>query len=719
MLITALGGAGCSQQPAVSARGGYRRAVPLRAVAAILDGRGDLVATVRGDGSITAAIPDSTGGWYVQGSFTRLDGLAGSGLARINAAGVVDPLWRPPRRARGARLGAASRTRVYLSRPIDDSDTYRLWVLDARSGQGLASRVLPGVGGPLAADARRLYVANVLPITTCIEALDPVGRRVLYRFQVHMLAEAACVNELLLTGGRLYAAGSLGIHPQTPGAAVARFDAGTGRLDRSWRAQPVPCRNRYGLAYAIAVRSGRAFVNPGAGRDPVSAISTTTGAPIRAWRPPAFAGVNAPARLALAGRLLFVLQAPPHEGGLQAGNGLIALNAYTGGTAPSWHPPPGSKPTVLAASGDRVLVGLSSDAAVGRSPVPSKPVAAPNEPAATASCASPPGLAAAPFPGEPALHPASSGEAIAVLAGNRPTTLRVDPLSPVRAALYYTSPRDPSLPPTLDNGQAAVLFPACGQQVHRFGGGIVFAGRGCARLDVEPAGEPTQVMLIAVGQSSACSATSHQQLARSYPSSPGSGSVRTFVRGCEEGVGYGGVTSASQSQALHPCRTAVAGGARNVEAPVAGPGAARPDPVRSPRGCRRPESRSGGHRRGSAVGALIRRPPLRPEQVPRGRLLPDPRARLGGPLRSLQEPSLQPRLQPVRRGTSGRRAALLHARFLYTRSFGQDQAPASTARLPKRRASLVCDRRVRPVRGGRRLRAGRTGRSGVGPRCGR
>jgi hypothetical protein len=134
-----------------------------------------------------------------------------------------------------------------------------------------------------------------------------------------------------------------------------------------------------------------------------------------------------------------------------------------------------------------------------------------------ASCVPESGLAAAPLPGEVgvyragtltlavgddlAQHPGSSGEAIAVLTGGRPVVLSVDPHSPVRAALYYTTPRNPRLPPTIDNGRAAVRFPACGRHVHRFGGGIVFAGRGCARLHVQPAGRPPHTMLIPVANS--------------------------------------------------------------------------------------------------------------------------------------------------------------------------------------------------------------------------
>lgn len=141
----------------------------------------------------------------------------------------------------------------------------------------------------------------------------------------------------------------------------------------------------------------------------------------------------------------------------------------------------------------------------------------PARPAAVTSCAPRPGLAAAPLPGELgvyrarpltlvvgddlAQHSGSSGDAIAMVTGAKPVVLSVDPRSPVRAALYYASPRNPQLPPTVTNGLETVRFPVCGERAHRFGGGIAFAGRGCARLNVQPAGRPAITMLLPVGGS--------------------------------------------------------------------------------------------------------------------------------------------------------------------------------------------------------------------------
>jgi hypothetical protein len=94
-----------------------------------------------------------------------------------------------------------------------------------------------------------------------------------------------------------------------------------------------------------------------------------------------------------------------------------------------------------------------------------------------------------------AQHPAwwprrrvSGSEAIAVLAGGRPTVLSVDRSSRDRFSLQFTPYGRGHPSPVLSDGTSAVRFPACVGGVHRFGGGILFRGAGCARLHVSEAG---------------------------------------------------------------------------------------------------------------------------------------------------------------------------------------------------------------------------------------
>jgi hypothetical protein len=151
---------------------------------------------------------------------------------------------------------------------------------------------------------------------------------------------------------------------------------------------------------------------------------------------------------------------------------------------------------------------------------------------ANASCQREP-LARAPLPGETGVYRAGpltlsigedlaqiiprqlarpqGSEAIALVSGNQPVTVRVAPSSPALLALQFT-PKSA----TTDR-VAAVRFPACGSPRHRFGGGILFAGHGCAQLEVRTATAPAARMLIPVGNSlRGCPAT---KPAASLPSS--------------------------------------------------------------------------------------------------------------------------------------------------------------------------------------------------------
>jgi hypothetical protein len=144
------------------------------------------------------------------------------------------------------------------------------------------------------------------------------------------------------------------------------------------------------------------------------------------------------------------------------------------------------------------------------------------EPVAAVPCGHPADLAHAPLPQETGVYragplvlaigedlaqlPASDlavptgSDAIAVVSGQKPVRLTVDPSSVPRFSLQFIAPVSGS--PT---GAYAVRFPACGARrgsaatVHRFIGGFTVHGTGCVRLTVTPAGGPASTMLIPVG----------------------------------------------------------------------------------------------------------------------------------------------------------------------------------------------------------------------------
>jgi hypothetical protein len=135
----------------------------------------------------------------------------------------------------------------------------------------------------------------------------------------------------------------------------------------------------------------------------------------------------------------------------------------------------------------------------------------------SASCGGPPAWKA-PFPQETGIYRAgpvtlvvgedlaqqsksvlaggSGTDAIAILTGDRPASLTVDPRSAGRFSLQFATPTSASQAAI---GEGAVRFPACGQGVHRFIGGISFRGQGCVLLWVRPTGQVPIPMLVPIG----------------------------------------------------------------------------------------------------------------------------------------------------------------------------------------------------------------------------
>jgi hypothetical protein len=136
-------------------------------------------------------------------------------------------------------------------------------------------------------------------------------------------------------------------------------------------------------------------------------------------------------------------------------------------------------------------------------------------PIVTVSCRQPRSLVKAPLPQESGVYRAGplllvtgedlaqlpDGEArrgsgidvIAVVHSDRPVTLSVDRTAPVDVSLQFANP-------AAEPGNA-IRFPPCGGRLHRFGGGITFAGEGCARLLVSEPGTAPRPMLIPIGNS--------------------------------------------------------------------------------------------------------------------------------------------------------------------------------------------------------------------------
>lgn len=168
-----------------------------------------------------------------------------------------------------------------------------------------------------------------------------------------------------------------------------------------------------------------------------------------------------------------------------------------------------------------VIVFVFAVAGCGGSQAPHP---SPGRPVATAACGVESRLARAPLPGESGVYRAGpvtlavdedlaqrhfrpgtrpfGSEAIARVTGARPVTLRVLPSPGVRLVLEFVPRSGPGHPGAVfSDGRTVVRFPVCGDPDHRFGGGIVFAGQGCAQVAVQAGGEAPATMLIPIGDS--------------------------------------------------------------------------------------------------------------------------------------------------------------------------------------------------------------------------
>jgi outer membrane protein assembly factor BamB len=170
-------------------------------------------------GSVSAAVPDGSGGWYVGGSFTSVGGVARPGLAHLLSDGTLDAAFAPP------ELGQVT---------------------------------------ALALDAGRLYVGGVRPLAsppsfsaflsavdTATGALLPVSYPLLPHVVVDDETPLYAVVALAAGGGRLFAAFNAD-------NGIAAYDESTGAL--SWSRPATLSYGKYDGPATLALAAGKLLV---------------------------------------------------------------------------------------------------------------------------------------------------------------------------------------------------------------------------------------------------------------------------------------------------------------------------------------------------------------------------------------------------------------------------------------------------------------------------
>lgn len=348
-------------------------------VGVILDAKtGRALAVFRVNNPIRAAVADGKGGWYIGGSFIRLNGVLRKRLAHIDARGRLDPEWRPEANGNGVSVTSMARigSRLYVAGDFARLDQRpRLWLgaVDAGTGRLLAWRPpRAAVNYPvLLATRHRLYVGGYgVQTASGLIALRPDDGRPdpSWRGNVDTSnIEGGSVRMMVVRARRLYFAGMFGKVDGSTVPGLAAVDAATGKLLPEWRP---PLRARFCTACttvgALAVGRRRIFAGTPSG---VLALDPVTGAIERGWRvriglSTGIYGGAAIRAIAPIGDRAYLTGSFDSIDGLQR-RAFGAVDLVTGRVVGSWTPHAnGAYGSVLVPSGARLLLGIELTSAV-------------------------------------------------------------------------------------------------------------------------------------------------------------------------------------------------------------------------------------------------------------------------------------------------------------------------------------------------------------------
>jgi Tol biopolymer transport system component len=318
------------------------------------------------NGTVDAAVPDGSGGWYIGGNFCSVgtDGVAYEGLAHLSGSGAVDTTFHPLVVNSGAcgtvdTLVLAGST-LYVGgtftavggTPRSDIAAINLTTDPFTNGQ--ATSWNPGANGSvnaLALSGSTLYAGG--NFTTIggqsrnrIAAID-IGSGAATAWNPNA---SQIVQALAVSGTTVYAGGAFTAIGGQPRNAIAALDATTGNAT-AWN----PNANSNVSALAVSgstVYAGGIFGSIGGqSRFDIAALDATSGA-ATSWNPGANGSVNA---LAVSGSTVYAGGAFTTIGG-QTRSRLAALDA-TSGLAAAWNPSAGNTVLALGVLGSTVYAG--------------------------------------------------------------------------------------------------------------------------------------------------------------------------------------------------------------------------------------------------------------------------------------------------------------------------------------------------------------------------
>lgn len=319
---------------------------------------GRAVAAVNANGPITGAVADGSGGWFVAGAFTTIDGHARANLAHVHSDGTLDPRWHGPALSPPGALSflslARSGPRLFVAGGFNTPGHLRPGVLALHAADGSRDPAwtMPRACFDGAWEARvsagRVWVATACAARPCLVAVSvSTGHPIAWSPVIDAIGETGCVNDFAIQGTTVFFTGGFTAVGGQPRNGIAAASTTTGHVIRPF----APMGSCAVDGHAIATVGGRVFV--GGDGCPIAAFAAATGHRLWAWSRDGNASTYA--LLTTSGRV-YVGGAFSQLAGVAA-HGFIALDPRTGHPTSSWHPTKPSQVYALAASGERILVG--------------------------------------------------------------------------------------------------------------------------------------------------------------------------------------------------------------------------------------------------------------------------------------------------------------------------------------------------------------------------
>ncbi len=307
------------------------------------------------NGPITAIAPDGSGGWYIGGWFTSVNGIARNNIAHIKADKTLDLAWNPNANSTVETI-AVSGSNIFAGgsfSSIGGQTRFRLAALDATNGNAIdwnprvegikvdtitISGSIVYVGGYFTSigGQNRNNIAAIDTTSGIVTAWNPNANNT--------------VTSIAVSGATVFAGGEFtSIGGQTRNR-IAAIEIDTGNVT-TWN----PDSNSSVYALAISgstVYAGGYFTSIGGQpRNHIAAIDATTGS-VTFWDPNANYEVNT---LAVSGSTVYAGGFFSSIGG-QLRNHIAAIDATTG-TSNAWNPNASYKVSSLAVSGSTIFAG--------------------------------------------------------------------------------------------------------------------------------------------------------------------------------------------------------------------------------------------------------------------------------------------------------------------------------------------------------------------------